>query len=224
MFWKKSHLLTTILTPALRVWLTSQLETVQGLELHLISSDQQFLRGIIPKVILRSEFAIYQGLQFDQISLTAQDIEINLSSLLKGEPLQPLKPIPIAGKVRMSESHLNQSLTSSLLQSGIHDFLALLLKTDTFDRFHWDKITLKTNQFILQGTTINSSPQPTLIVGEVHLTSPNLLLISPVTIEGLDFNHQIAPIEFDLGSQVHLENLNLTQEAIFLEGNLMVIH
>lgn len=222
MFWRKSHLLTTILTSGLRLWLTSQLETVEKLQLHLISSDQELLQGMIPKVLLKSEFAVYQGLHFEQISLTAEEIYVDLSNLLKGEPLAPLNPIPISGRVQMTQTHLNASLASSLLQSGIQDFLLLLFKVDSLETFAWEKITLYPNQFILQGKTLSSPTKQVLIAAKLNLNSPQHLLISPIKVEGLPLNQDLEPIEFDLGSQVHLEEVTLTQEAIFLQGNLMV--
>lgn len=215
MIFKDSNLLTTLLTPALKVWLSSQLETVQGLQIKLVSTDQQLLRGIISKVSLTSDFAIYQGLNFDQISLAAEEIKVNITQILKGEPLQLLKPISISVKMRMTETHLNESLPSSLLQSGLKDFLFLLLPNNSLPDLHWESITLDRNSFILKGKSV-------LIAGEVSLKSPQHLLISPMRIEGLELNTKLVPIELDLGSQVHLEDLIITEDAIFIEGNLIV--
>ena len=215
MIFKDSNLLTTLLTPALKVWLSSQLETVQGLQIKLVSTDQQLLRGIISKVSLTSDFAIYQGLNFDQISLAAEEIKVNITQILKGEPLQLLKPISISVKMRMTETHLNESLPSSLLQSGLKDFLFLLLPNNSLPDLHWESITLDRNSFILKGKSV-------LIAGEVSLKSPQHLLISPIRIEGLELNTKLVPIELDLGSQVHLEDLIITEDAIFIEGNLIV--
>lgn len=215
MIFKDSNLLTTLLTPALKVWLSSQLETVQGLQIKLVSTDQQLLRGIISKVSLTSDFAIYQGLNFDQISLAAEEIKVNITQILKGEPLQLLKPISISVKMRMTETHLNESLPSFLLQSGLKDFLFLLLPNNSLPDLHWESITLDRNSFILKGKSV-------LIAGEVSLKSPQHLLISPMRIEGLELNTKLVPIELDLGSQVHLEDLIITEDAIFIEGNLIV--
>jgi len=223
MIWKKSHFLTTILTPALRGWLTSQLETVHGLQLQLKSSDQQLLRGIIPQIFLESDFAIYQGLHFDQISLTAEQIYVNLTSLFKGQPLQLINPIPLSGKIRVTKTHLNHSLASPLFQSGVKDVLSLLLKTDAIPALHWEKITLDHNQFILEGKQLSSPFLPIKIQAEVTLSSPQHLLIAPVKLEGLNLEKTIAPIELNLGSQVRLKTLNLTQEAVFLQGCLTVV-
>jgi len=223
MFWKKSHFLTTILTPALKVWLNSQLETVQGLQLKLTSSDQQLLRGIIPQILLESDFAIYQGLQFDQISLTAEQICVNVTSLFKGQPLQLRNPIPLSGKIRITKSHLNNSLASPLLQSGVKDLLSLLFKTDTIPALHWQKITLDNDQFILEGKQSSSPFLPIKIQAAVTLSSPQHILISPVKLEGINLPETMTSIEFDLGSQVHLKTLNLTQEAVFLQGCLTVV-
>jgi len=223
MIWKKSHFLTTILTPALRVWLTSQLETVQGLQLHLTSSDQQLLRGVIPQIFLESDFAIYQGLQFDEISLTAEQICVNVTNLLKGQSLQLLNPIPLSGNIRITNNHLNHSLASPLLQSGVKDLLSLLLKTDAIPALYWEKITLDHNQFILEGKQSSSPFVPIKLQAEVTLSSPQHLLISPVQLEGINSEETIAPVEFNLGSQVQLKTLNLTQEAVFVQGCLIVV-
>lgn len=222
MLFKNSHLLTTILTPALQRWLSSQLETVQGLHFQITSRDQQLLRGIIPKVFLTSEFAIYQGLQFDRISLTAENIHLDFTQLLKGQPLQLLNPIPLFANLRMTETHLNASLNSSLLQSGLQDFLSLLLKRESLPSFHWQKITLENRQFTLQGNALSSPQVPILIQAEASLSTPQHLLISPVRVEGINLYQDLSPIEFDLGSQVHLENLTLTEEAIFLQGKITI--
>lgn len=222
MIFNKSHLLTTILTPALRVWLYSQLDDLEGLHLHITSSDEQLLRGMIPQVFLESEFANYQGLQFDQISLTAQEIHVNMGQLLKGQPLQPLNPIPISGRIRMTETHLSASLRSSLLQSGIQDFLSQLFQTDSLPAFSWETVRLENNQCFLYGNNGSSVPSPVLIQVTVNLNSSQHILISPMKVEGIEINHHLSPVEFDLGSQVHLDDLTITTEAVFLQGNLIV--
>ena len=223
MIWKKSHILKSILTPALRIWLSSQLETIKGLQLEVTSSDQQLLQGMIPKVLLKSDFAIYQGLHFDQIYLIAEEIAINVSQVLKGQPVQLLNPIPLSGNIRITDNHLNASLASPLLQSGVQDFLALLLKTETIPSIQWQKISLDHNQFILEGHQSASSLKLAQIQATVSLRSPQHLLISPVKVEGFPIEEMIAPIEFDLGSQVQLKTLNVTEEAVFLQGCLTVL-
>lgn len=223
MIFKNTHLLTTILTPALRLWIHSQLQTLQGLDLQINSTDQQLLKGIIPQIFLQSELAVYQGLHFDQISLTAKDIKINLTQVLQGQPLNFLAPFLLFGSLRLTQNHLQASLPSSLLQSGLQDFLSLLLKTDTFTTISWENIILQSQQFILQGKTITSSSTPILIHGTVRLKSPHHLLISPLKVEGLDFHQDISPVTFDLGSQVHLDSLRLTQKAIFIQGKLVIV-
>lgn len=222
MIFNKSHLLTTILTPALRVWLYSQLEQVEGLHLQITSRDEQLLRGIIPQVLVKSEFANYQGIQFDQISLTAEQIRVNIAQLLNGQPLQPLDPIPISGSVRITETHLRASLASSLLQSGLQDFLSRLFQTNSLPAFQWERLSLETNQCILQGSNCSAAARPVLIQAEITLSSPQHLLISPVTVQGIDLKPDLSAVQFDLGSQVSLEELTITPDAIFVQGNLLV--
>ena len=219
----KSHFLTSILTLALRIWIKSQLETCTGLQLVIKSSDQQLLTGLIPEVALESEFAIYQGLHFDQISLIAEALQVNIHQILKGQSLQLLNPVPISGNIRITESHLNDSLTSALLQSGLQDFLGSLLKTNSFSSLQWEKITLQNNQFLLEGKPQNSPQNSISIQANIDLSSPQHLLISPVTVQGFPLNQEeITPVEFDLGSQVYIQEVQITEKAIFLEGRIMI--
>ncbi|MFP4336775.1 MAG: DUF2993 domain-containing protein [Halothece sp.] len=219
----KSHFLTTILTPALRIWLKSQLDSLTQLQLEIKSSDQQLLQGMIPKVLLKSELAIYKGLHFDQISLIAEQLQVNIHQILKGQSLQLLHPLPISGKIRITQAHLNDSLSSSLLQSGLQDFLASLLKNNSFSSLQWKKITLQSNQFLLEGKLLHSLQDSISIQANVDLTSPQHLLISPIAVQGFALNQEeITPVEFDLGSQVYLQDLKITQEAIFLEGRIII--
>lgn len=222
MIFKNSHFLTTILTPALRVWLSSQLDTIEGLQLHLTSSDQQILRGIIPAVSLQSDFAIYQGLHFDQISLSAEEISVNIGQIFKGQPLQILKPIPVTINLRITEEHLNQSLSSSLLQSGLQDFLSLLLETDSLPSFHWEKIILQEQQFLLKGKSISFPENPIFIQGKVSLKSPQDLLIDPIQVQGLNLEKPLSPVPFNFGSPVDLDRLNVTPDGIFIQGKLRI--
>ncbi len=219
----QSHFLTSILTLALRVWIKSQLETCTRLQLAIKSSDQQLLTGVIPEVSLESEFAIYQGLHFDQISLLAEGMQVNINQILKGQSLQLLNPLPISGRVRITESHLNDSLNSSLLQSGLQDFLSSLLKTNAFSSLQWEKIALQKNQFLLQGKPPLSPQDSVSMQANVDLTSPQDLLISPVTVQGLALNQEeITPVKINLGSQVHLHEIKITEEGIFIEGRMTI--
>ena len=219
----KSHFLSKILTPALQLWIKSQLDSITQLQLKITSSDQQLLQGIIPKIYLKSEFAIYQGLHFDQISLIAEQLQVNITQILKGHSLQLLHPLPISGQVRITETHLNDSLRSSLLQSGLQDFLASLLKSNSFSSLQWEQITLQSNQFLLEGKPPQSPKNPVFIQATVDLISPQHLLISPITVQGLALNQEeLTPVEFDLGSQVQIQEIKITEEAIFLEGRIMI--
>ncbi len=222
MKFKNSQLLTKILEPALEVWLHSQLDAVEGLQLEIASSDRELMGGIIPSLVLKSHFAKYHGLHFDQVALTAENIRVNVMQLFQGQPLTLLNPVPLFGKVRMTQAHLAASLNSSLLQSGLKDFLSQLLKSDVIPDLKWQEMILDQQQIILKGQRLTATPSPIFIQAEVTLKSPQKLLISPIQVEGFDCQKFPSSVEFDLGSNVSLEQLNVTETAIFIQGRVTI--
>lgn len=223
MTFPNSYLLTKILTPALQVWLHSQLDIVKGLHLQINSSDRQLWHGTIPKLLLNSEFAMYQGLRFDQVSVTAEQIKINIMQLLKGQPLNLLKPVPLWGTIQISQPNLSASLDSSLLQSGLKDFLSLLLNAQTIPSIEWNQIRLDHQQFILEGKQLDSCQTPIIIQADVNLKTPKQLLITPRQMEGLTLQHlEQSAVTLDLGSSVHIKQLTVQEKAVFLQGGLTI--
>lgn len=47
---RKNRLIARALTPAIKVWLRSQLDSIDNLQLDIDSSNREFLSGAIPKV------------------------------------------------------------------------------------------------------------------------------------------------------------------------------
>ncbi|NJR66980.1 MAG: DUF2993 domain-containing protein [Leptolyngbyaceae cyanobacterium CRU_2_3] len=125
---QKSRLISALLSPAVRLWLRSQTESVEQLEFQIVGSDRQILSGHIPGITIAAAKVVYQGIQLGQISLNAQEIRINLGQVLKGKPLQLLAVVPVTGEFCLSEADLNASLSSPLLAGALRDLLLPLLR------------------------------------------------------------------------------------------------
>ena len=124
-----SEPIAKIISLAIRLWLRSQTDRLEHLEVKITGKNRQILTGYIPKVALAIEGAIYQGLHFTQGCIIGENIRINLGQVIKGKPLQLLEPIAVTGEVLLAERDLQTSLNSSLLSKALKDFLLNLVST-----------------------------------------------------------------------------------------------
>ncbi|MEM6519522.1 MAG: DUF2993 domain-containing protein [Cyanobacteria bacterium P01_D01_bin.71] len=123
-----SRILSRVLPPAIRFWLSTQLEQVDDLQFQIKGRDRELLSGHISEVSLSAQKAIYQGIHLSQANATARAIRINLGQVLRRQPLRLLAPFPISGDVELTEADFNASLQSPLLEEGLYDFLQLLTR------------------------------------------------------------------------------------------------
>ncbi|MEB3160731.1 MAG: DUF2993 domain-containing protein, partial [Synechocystis sp.] len=151
-----SNLIGKILAPALQLWLRSQVDGVETLDIAIDGKDRQILRGYVPRVALTSHQAIYQGLQLGRVLLKGENIRINIGQVIKGKPLQLLEPIRVSGEVQISQSHLQASLTSDLLANAFTELLIALLEQQGIAdpqavlapyQFQWQAIALAHQSF-----------------------------------------------------------------------------
>ncbi|WP_204105066.1 MULTISPECIES: DUF2993 domain-containing protein [Spirulina sp. CCY15215] len=218
-----------IISLAFRLWLRSQTDRLEHLEVKISGKNRQILTGYIPKVALAIEGAIYQGLHFTQGCIIGENIRINLGQVIKGKPLQILEPITARGEILLAERDLQTSLNSPLLATALKDFLFNLVPTQGDNnledwQINWQNIEIQPQEIFLTGilTTPDENATPLRLQAGLALLSPSQLRLFPLAIES-SFLKQI-PEEFhlDLGAEVQLEELNLSTGQIFIKGGIIV--
>ena len=230
-----SNLIGKILSPALKFWLHSQVEAVESLDLAIEGKNRQILRGHVPGVSLKSEQAIYQGLQLGRVAVRGENIRVNIGQVIKGKPLQLLEPIRVQGEVQISQAHLQRSLTSDLLGSAFNELLAALLEQQgiidairVLDPYHftWQEITLKEQHFELQGRVSSQTGDHHALVlsANLHCPTPKTLHLENIQITGLPLvqSATIDPLVVDLGEDVDIESLQLTSGELRCLGKLLI--
>lgn len=224
-----------ILTPALRLWLYSQVEQADDLKINITGSDRQILRGYIPRVLLSTSYAVYQSLHLGEVKLTGDNIRVNLPQVLKGKALQLLEPITVSVHILLAEAQLQASLSSSLLSVALGDFLVMLLKS-TLDEpenstvpdltTSWDNVTIGTNELTLSGSLIHRSQcvTPIIINSGLKLSNGNQLSLTPLHIVGIPevTDKELDVFNLDLGSDVEISSLSLTTGQLLIEGQIMI--
>ncbi|MEM8640536.1 MAG: DUF2993 domain-containing protein [Cyanobacteria bacterium P01_G01_bin.54] len=218
-----SELIGQILAPALRHWLRSQLDAIDDLQLVIGGKNRQILRGHVPQVFLRAEHAIYQGVHLSKAEMTAQQIRVNLSQVLRGKPLQLLQPVPVRGTVQLSFADLQASLTAPLLAQALTEIMTQLIPADlaqTIADPQWQQIQLIEPAITLTGTLANG--QPLSLSGQLTLATPQTLCLDPLNLHLGSTVHALDAFNINLGSDVKFETLVVTAEHLELVGQIQV--
>lgn len=233
---KKSQIISKVLSPAVQLWLRSQVEEVESLQFKIIGGDRQILSGHIPTVSVAASRAIYQGLHLSQLQLEGSSIRVNLGQILKGKPLRLLEPVPIAGQLLLQDSDLQASLQSPLLSTAVTEFLSTLLQSNKItnlvadlkeQQISWQQVDIAQDQLTLFGTLTDAVQQTTPIVirAGLQLATPQVLKLNPFQIQ---ISSTASPFNFDgfqvdLGSDVDLQEIALTPGQLLCRGRLTVL-
>jgi LmeA-like phospholipid-binding len=235
-----SHsLISKVLTPAVKLWLRSQLDQVEALELDVEAGDRQLLSGSIGRVAIGAEKAIYKGLHLTQVQVVGENIRVNLNQMLRGKPFRLLTEFPVTGQVCLSAADLNASLQSPLLGDAVIDFLLMLLKSDgdsdleteTDLQLQDPQATLSAGQITLNATLVSASGKAIPVIVRTGLAVENgstLKLDRPQWLphanaqRGLPLK-ELHGFAFDLGSHVTLEALAIAPEQITCRGRIIVM-
>ena len=230
-------MISKILSKAVKLWLGTQVETAEDLELEIASDNNQILKGYVPYVYLASNYAVYQGLHLHQVQLKGVNIRINLSQVIKGKPLKLLEPVPIEGNLTIKEENLKASLSSPLLLSGLTDLLCQILVANgvnnprqklSYYSLHWQTISLEEEKIIIAGTIKDKHSQHITqikIYSGLTLANSHTLKFFPLQIDGLSdlFTFKVDSLLMDLGTEVIIEQLNLEPGIIVFIGGLTVM-
>ncbi|MBD2694064.1 DUF2993 domain-containing protein [Anabaena catenula] len=224
---QKIRIISQVLTTAIKLWLKTQLSQVSQLDVEIKASDRQILSGNIPAVSIFASNAIYQGIHVTSVQLWAENIQINIGSVLKGQPLRLLEIVPVVAELTVEEQNLNNSLSSELLSTTLNDLLVKLLpeQCQKSKPISWQEITLDNQRLILTGTLASES-KPTLLemcVG-LELLNGQELQLTEIKIEHdqevlLESN---SGYNFYLGSDVDLQEVTVVPSQLVCRGRINV--
>lgn len=223
----KFKLVANVLTEAIKFWLRTQVSHMEQLQLDIQAGNRQILSGYIPSVSIVAEKAIYQGLHLSFIDLVAQNIRINIGSILKGEQLRLLEKVPVFCKLSQVEEDLSASLSSTLLSTALNDILAKFLWSDSLNNnsISWQKVQIKDNQLVINATIDEeNNPQALDICVGLNLLSTHELRIAPISVtSNTKTLFESSDGEYlDLGSDVEIQDLNLIPGKIICRGMINV--
>ena len=222
----KHRLISKVLSPAVRLWLRSQVDFVSNLEVKISGSDRQILTGYLPRVSVSANHAVYQGLHLSRIQLVGENIRTNLVQVLRGQPLRLVEPVPVFCELLLQESDLNASLQSPLLANALTDLLRTLLPAYSVHRHRWHQININNGQLIINATLAADTSNPMLVTIRtgLQLASCHVFVLQPqIQTQTGTLLVNLDSFKLDLGAEVAIEELTLNSGQILCRGCINVI-
>jgi len=243
----RKPLIGSLLSTAIRLWLRSQVDKIDHLDLNIEGSNRSLLSGEIPAVSVWYENAIYRGLHLTQVQLQGSDIRFNFSQVLKGQALHLLEPFFVTGNLNLNQSDLNISLQAPILEQALNEFVLSLFRSMTETALtsssdpkpeadqSWVKsvqqiqnpeITLETDDLILDAKLLFESGELLSFQLKTGLEIANfreLMLVQPqVQIYDINTELHLDHYIIDLGSDIKIQNLILSQGLLEIQAMLKV--
>ncbi|MEG4623660.1 DUF2993 domain-containing protein [Microcoleus sp. w1-18aA5] len=225
-----SRIASAVLSPAVQLWLRSQVQQVDELKVKIEGSDRQIFSGAIPKVTAAARGAVYKGLHLTEVAIEGCGIRINLGQALKGQPLRLLESVPVAGVLRLSQADLNASLKAPLLADALSEFLLPMLPlTDREQslKLQNSQIAIEAGLLTLSAAILRAGGRqiPLVLRTGLRIASGRELMFESPEIEmdgelkSSDFNG----FKIDFGPEVEIEELILSQGEIVCRGGITVL-
>ena len=240
-------LIGSILSKAIGLWLRSQVDKIDHLQLNIEGSNRSLLSGDIPGVSVAAENAIYQGLHLTQVQLQGSNIRFNLGQVLKGQPLHLLEPFFVTGNLHLNQLDLNQSLQAPILVQALNEFVLSLLisltqssSQSTYDlqkqqndswvqsvqRIQDTQILIETDHLILNAQLLFDSGELLFFQLKTGLEIANfreLMLVQPkVQIYDIDTELHLDNYIIDLGSDIKIQDLILSPGLLEIQATLKI--
>ncbi len=225
----QSWLISKVLSPAVGLWLRSQVQQVSDLEVKISGSNRQIFSGHIPGVSISACQAVYQGLHLTQIQFVGEGIRVNLAAVLRGQPLRLLEPVPLFCELVVQELDLNASLASPLLANALSELLLTRLPASSpvNGPVTWHKISIDSGQLTAAATLagVDDNPKSVVIRTGLNLASNHELQLENFQIQTQmgKPSENLASFKLDLGPEAAIEELTLTPGQLVCRGRIKLI-
>lgn len=238
-----SHIIGKVLSPAVRLWLRSQVEAVEELQFQIEGGDQQLLSGHIPKVTIMARNVIYQGVALSFVQASGEAIRVNLRQVLKGMPLRLMDVVPMGAEVVLHQTDLDTSLQTPLVVNAVNDLLMTWLLMSAADfplslqaQLHHPQFSLGMPQIRLSDphlqftAVVQSDAEPLSLLiraiphlsadSRIHLHQPEWSLAA--TDHWLPLS-RLQGYAIQLGSDVVIQHLQLQETQMICRGRIHII-
>ncbi|WP_259734812.1 DUF2993 domain-containing protein [Synechococcus sp. CS-602] len=106
-----------LIAAGLQVWIGSQCEAVQNLELQLHGTALQLLRGQLQGVSLSGQRVVYRGVAIESVHLRSEAIQVKVAALIRSKAVELDHPFIVRGQVSFSAGGLVETFRHSRWQA-----------------------------------------------------------------------------------------------------------
>lgn len=227
---KGSRIVSSVLSPAVQLWLRAQVQHVDELRVKIEGSDRQIFSGSIPKVTAAARCAVYRGLHLTEVAIEGTGIRINLGQVIKGQPLRLLESFPVFGVLRLIQADLNASLKAPLLADALSEFLLPLLPMVDREqplKLQNSQIAIDAGLLTLSAVIVCADGMQIPFVLRTGLrmgSSHELIFENPEIEVSQQLNRNILnSFKIDFGPEVEIEELILNPGEIVCRGGIRVL-
>ena len=104
---KEKGILSKLLEKAIKILLRKECKKIGEIEIDIIASSIQIIKGVIQKIYIKSKDINYKDLLFDKIELEANDVKIKFN--ISNKKLNLENNLIIRFKISLSEYSLVQT-------------------------------------------------------------------------------------------------------------------
>jgi hypothetical protein len=241
-----SRLISKVLSPAVKLWLRSQVESIETLQFQIEGGDRQLMSGYIPKVTIAAQQVVYQGIALSYIHLVGETIRVNLKEVVRGKPLRLLEPIPVQAEAIVHQSDLNASMHSPLMAEALSELVMMLLQSGLTTDLPTELQSSLKPPIVVQSSAVEigencltlkvdlyseATQQTTLFVlrTQIQIKAGHKIcfhqpkwLPYPDAVTESPLPH-LETFEIDLGKEVQLTQLCLSDEQLICQGEIKVL-
>ena len=189
-----------VISQAIKLWLKSICSKLEQLDLQLQGSLWRLLQGHLAGATVQARGVVFQDLAIEQVELSSEAIDLDISAVLKGQPLQLRESFEVKGWVQFSESGLNHCLQSPTLTAFSTELSHVLLNDASLQR-----LEIKADGVVLHNT------QSTPLACQCLLESGQLKL-----------RHQQTELIVPMDPAITMEELELKPGQLMLQGRSQV--
>jgi len=224
-------IVSKLLSKAIKLWLKSQVSTIQDLEVAVLSENKQIVQGNISQVLIKATHVIYQDLHLSRLGIEGKNIKFDLSKVVKQKSFRLQELIKVDLEIYLSASDLQHSCSSKILSSALTEIWCHFLKQShsqnlCLDEYYqWESLSLLESGIVIQGYFKRQEHLDCLkLKTQVELGDAHTLLLTPKEIITSDKLPIITneTLTFDLGKEVKINFLEITEEQISLQGEITV--
>ena len=199
---KEKGILAKLLEKGIKILLKKECKKIGKIEIDIIASSIQIIRGIIRNISIIAKDINYKDLLFDEVELEAHDVHIIFN--INNKKLSFKNNFIIKLKISLSENSLKKILLSSQW-----NWMWEIISKELLNKGKLEDIEIKNGQILI---TTSKDIQTKNEVENIYIKAEN----GKIFLENKTYNKSIKiPIE----DKVYINNVNIRNNSVIILAN-----